>query len=157
MEVTMKLAEALQERADLVRKIEQLRTRLTNNCLVQEGEKPAEDPDSLLRELDDAAALLQQRMVQINLTNCRTLVEGRTLTAWLAEKDCLILTLSAYRNLVNEASQNTQRARYTEIKILPAVNVAELQARADGIARDIRLIDNRLQACNWTTDLIEDA
>ena len=45
----MKLAEALQERADLNRRIEQLRYRLGNNALMQEGEKPAEDPAALLR------------------------------------------------------------------------------------------------------------
>ena len=39
----MKLAEALQERADLNRKIDELRARLQNQALVQEGEKPAED------------------------------------------------------------------------------------------------------------------
>ena len=37
----MKLAEALQERADLNRKIEQLQDRLSNNVLVQEGEQTA--------------------------------------------------------------------------------------------------------------------
>ena len=37
----MKLAEALQERADLNRRLEQLRVRLCNNATVQEGEKPA--------------------------------------------------------------------------------------------------------------------
>ncbi len=35
----MKLAEALQERADLNRKIEQLKSRLNNNVLVQEGNR----------------------------------------------------------------------------------------------------------------------
>ena len=43
----MKLAEALQERADLNRKIEQLNNRLSNNALVQEGEEPAENPEKL--------------------------------------------------------------------------------------------------------------
>lgn len=38
----MKLAEALQERADLNRKIDQLRARLSANATVQEGEKPGE-------------------------------------------------------------------------------------------------------------------
>lgn len=33
----MKLAEALQERADLNKKIEQLRSRITSNALMQEG------------------------------------------------------------------------------------------------------------------------
>ncbi|MEO2800040.1 DIP1984 family protein, partial [Flavonifractor plautii] len=36
----MKLAEALQERADLNRNIEQLKNRLSSNALVQEGEQP---------------------------------------------------------------------------------------------------------------------
>ena len=36
----MKLAEALQERADLNIRIQQLRSRLENNALVQEGEQP---------------------------------------------------------------------------------------------------------------------
>ena len=34
----MKLAEALQERADLNKKIEQLRSRITSNALMQEGQ-----------------------------------------------------------------------------------------------------------------------
>ena len=45
----MKLAEALQERADLNRKIAQLKSRLLNNVLVQEGEKTVEDPNFLTR------------------------------------------------------------------------------------------------------------
>ena len=48
----MKLAEALQERADLNARIEQLRERMAQNALVQEGERPAEDPAELMREFD---------------------------------------------------------------------------------------------------------
>lgn len=50
----MKLAEALQERADLNRKIEQLKSRLNNNVLVQEGEQTAESPEQLKQELDSS-------------------------------------------------------------------------------------------------------
>ena len=81
----MKLAEALQERADLNRKIEELRRRLANVILVQEGEEPAEEPAELLKELNAAIARLEQLMAAINLTNCRTKANGMTLTAlWLA-------------------------------------------------------------------------
>ena len=83
----MKLAEALQERADLNRKIEELRRRLNNCILVQEGEEPAEDPAALLEELDGAVARLETLMAQINLTNCRTKVQGMTLTEMIARKD----------------------------------------------------------------------
>ena len=55
----MKLAEALQERADLNRRIEQLRYRLSNNVLVQEGEKPLEDPAALLEELESSFTRLE--------------------------------------------------------------------------------------------------
>ena len=152
----MKLAEALQERADLNRKIAQLRSRLTNNCLVQEGEKPVEDPAALLKELNAAVDTLEKRIAQINLTNSRTLIDGQTVTALIAKKDCLTVKLSVLRAVVEEAAQNTRRARSTEIKILPTVSVAKLQKEADAVAKEIRLLDNRLQENNWATDLVEE-
>ena len=39
----VKLAEALAARADLQRRIEQLRSRISDNARYQEGEEPAED------------------------------------------------------------------------------------------------------------------
>ena len=80
----MKLAEALQERADLNKKIQEIRNRLNNCVLVQEDEKPGDDPISLLRELDDATARLETLMASINLTNCRTKVDGKSLTQIIA-------------------------------------------------------------------------
>ena len=70
----MKLAEALQERADLNKKISDLRGRLNQNSLVQEGEKPNEDPAVLMQELEATIARLQQLIKDINLTNCATIV-----------------------------------------------------------------------------------
>ena len=142
----MKLAEALQERADLNRRIEQLRYRLSNNVLVQEGEKPLEDPAALLEELESSFTRLEWLIARINLTNCAVKVEGRDVRSLRAE---------AYRRLVEEASQNTHRATRTEIKILSAVNVPALQRQADDASRELRLLDNTLQATNWTADLME--
>lgn len=151
----MKLAEALQERADLNRRIEQLRYRLNNNVLVQEGEKPAEDPAALLRELEECLSRLEWLIARINLTNCAVKVEGKSLTELIARRDVLSLRADAYRRLVEEASQNTHRATRTEIKILSAVDVPALQRAADEASRALRLLDNTLQATNWTSDLME--
>lgn len=151
----MKLAEALQERADLNKKIGDLGNRLDANSLVQEGEQTNEDPQDLMRQLDEAVTRLQKLISDINLTNCKTVVNGKTLTEIIAEKDCAAIRLSRYRSLIESASEITYRARGTEIKIKPAVNVSELQKKADDIAKQIRLLDNTLQATNWTTDLIE--
>ena len=149
----MKLAEALQERADLNRQIEQLQARLYNNAVVQEGEKPAEDPQELMDQLDRAAARLEELMAAINLANCRTVVDGLTLTERIARKDCLRLRLEAYRELVQAASQTARRATRSEIRILSAVGVRALQGKVDAMARELRLLDNQLQQINWTTEL----
>ncbi len=151
----MKLAEALQERADLNRKIEELRHRLGNCVLVQEGEEPPEDPARLLKELDEAVLRLEYLMTRINLTNGRTKAEGKTLTEIIARKDALFIRLSAYRDLVYTAGQNTSRARGTEIRVKALLKASSLQAEADRTAKEIRELDNLLQETNWKTKLIE--
>jgi hypothetical protein len=45
----MKLAEALVLRADTQKKLESLRQRIGKNAIVQEGNKPHEDPSQLTR------------------------------------------------------------------------------------------------------------
>ena len=129
----MKLAEALQERADL----------------------NLEDPAALLEELESSFTRLEWLIARINLTNCAVKVEGRSLTELIARRDVLSLRAEAYRRLVEEASQNTHRATRTEIKILSAVDVPALQRQADDASRELRLLDNTLQATNWTADLME--
>jgi hypothetical protein len=44
----------------------------------------------------------------------------------------------------------------TELRYVSTVNVAELQALIDRLARDYRELDARIQATNWLTDLNED-
>lgn len=151
----MKLAEALQERADLNKRIDELRRRLGNCILVQDGEEPIEDPAQLLKELDGAIACLEKRMAQINHTNCHTKIKGMTLTQVIAKKDALLLKVAAYRDLVYSAGQNTERARGTEIKIKSVLKVRDMQSKVDRMAKEARDLDNMLQETNWKTDLIE--
>ena len=151
----MKLAEALQERADINKRISELRRRLENCLLVQEGEEPAEDPVALLCELDDATERLAGLMAAINETNCNTKANGMSLTEIIAKKDALNLKHSAYKELVYTAGNNTYRARGTEIKVKAVIKAAELQKRVDKLAKEIRLLDNLLQETNWKTELVE--
>lgn len=149
----MKLAEALQERADLNRRIQQLQQRLNSNAIVQEGEAPAEDPKDLLNELDRSTQELEKLITRINLTNCRTMVRGESLTALLARRDALTLKLNSYRGLTQAASQVGRRATRMEIKLLSTVNVKELQTQVDAMAKELRLLDNTIQETNWNTEL----
>jgi hypothetical protein len=150
----MKLAEALQERADLNRNIEQLRARLVNNAIVQENEKPAEDPKALIKELDSSVERLEELMHRINRTNCATVSDGRTITELIARKDALRVKISVYKDLVANASQTARRARMTEIKILSTVDVKKLQKQIDDMSKELRITDNTIQSLNWSTELL---
>ncbi len=151
----MKLAEALQERADLSARISILENRLMNNALVQEGEKPAEAPEELIAELDRCSEEMERLITAINLTNSSTISDGMTVTELIAKKDVLNRKLSIYRHFLMTASQTAQRATRSEIKILSTVNVREYQQKADGLAKRLRILENRIQQINWTTELIE--
>ncbi len=48
----MKLAEALQLRADIQKKLASLRERIKQNTVVQEGENPSEDPNELSARIE---------------------------------------------------------------------------------------------------------
>lgn len=150
----VKLAEALQERADLNRKIEELRGRLRSNVIVQEGEETAEDPNELFAGLDAAVARLEELTARINETNCLTRDGDESITDLIARKDALRLQANVYRSAVSEASETARRARRTEIKVFSAVDVKALQKKADGIARELRKTDNRIQELNWKTELL---
>lgn len=151
----MKLAEALQERADLNRNIEQLKKRLLHNVLVQEGEQPVEEPVKLKKELDDCIVRLSYLITHINETNSKTFIEGESLTEWIARKDALLVKISTYKDIVYTASQTAYRARNTEIKIKSSISVAKWQNEIDKMSKELRILDNKLQEYNWKTELVE--
>ncbi len=149
----MKLAEALSERSDIRSRISQLENRLDMNARVQEGEQPSEDPEVLLAELNGLTDRLEELITRINLTNAATICDGEPLTALLARRDCLTLRVNAMRSFLNEASSLASRGMRSEIKILSTVNVKEYRAKADVLAKELRELDVRIQATNWTTEL----
>ena len=150
----MKLAEALNERADLQKRIQQLRARLINNSKVQEGERTAEDPTALMNELDDCCKQLEDLIARINFTNSATVRGGKSITVMIAERDTLSLKLGIYRDFLNNASAVVNRVAHTEIKIRPSVDVNKVQKKIDDMSKEYRLLDTSIQELNWTTELI---
>ena len=151
----MKLAEALILRADIQKRIEQLKSRLADNAKVQEGEKPSEEPKVLLAELDALTSELERLIVRINLTNCTAKAGGKSLTELIAKRDVLTLKAGALRAFAQACAQKVDVYSRSEIKILSTVDVAALQKQVDELARQIRQLDTTLQGANWQTDLIE--
>ncbi|MCK2035778.1 DIP1984 family protein [Microbacterium sp. SSW1-49] len=155
----MKLAEALTARADLQRRIEQLRARITANARYQEGEEPAEDAAALIVEADAALEQLRQLIRRINATNARLdLGADGTMTDALAARDVLRLQHSLLVDAAAAASgANDQflRQMRSELRQVSALPVGALRARADRVAQELRELDNRIQQANWSNDLEE--
>lgn len=149
----MKLAEALSERADIKKRIEQLETRLILNAKVQDGEKPSEDPKELIIELDHLTKRFEELVTKINLRNATVVDSSETLTNLLARKDALTLKINVMRDFLSEASSITSRGTRSEIKILPTIDVASYQKKIDKLSKELRELDVRIQTINWTIDL----
>jgi len=151
----MKLAEALLERADLQKRMQQMSGRLRANARVQEGEKPSEDPKALLKELNAMTARMEALIADINLTNSAAQADGEPLTLLLSRRDAMRQQIQILREFLDTASSLTDRARQSEIKIISTVNVAALQKELDQKSKALRELDGKIQAANWSVDLIE--
>ena len=68
----------------------------------------------------------------------------------------LKLRIASFQNTISIASNLCFRSRGDEIRQLSAVDVKALQKKVDALSRDYRILDNRIQAANWTADLIEE-
>ena len=147
----MKLANALSQRSELQTRIHQLEARLYNNAQVQEGERPAEDPEELLRELEADYARLEELISAINRTNSAARTEdGRT----LSDLSCLKGKLGILRNFLENASALVRRRTASEIRIRSAVDVRTLQKTVDGLSKELRELEEAIQEKNWTTELL---
>jgi hypothetical protein len=155
----MKLAEALAQRADALRKLEELRTRIEANATYQEGETPAEDATVLLREADQVVAGLEGLIRRINRTNTTaTLADGRTLTDALARRDVLRLKHSLWTKAAAAATGHGRsfgRQLRSELVTLSALDVTALRSEADAVAQELRTLDLQVQEANWQVDLAE--
>ncbi|WP_315514980.1 DIP1984 family protein [Leptotrichia wadei] len=152
----MKIAEALILRADIQKRIAQLRTRLNNNAKVQENEEPAENPELLLTELENLISQLNDLIVKINRTNTLSKIDGISLVELIAKKDTLSQKAGILREFIEIASQKVDLYSTTEIKVFSTVNVSEQQKKLDKLSKEIRETDTKLQQANWTIDLVEE-
>ena len=151
----MKVAEALALRADLQKRLEQLKQRLVKNARIQEGDKPEEDPAELQSELEKSARELTLLIQRINRTNSAARFGDRVLADALAERDILRIRYNAYRELATAASTTQARMTRSEVKFISTISVAEIQKKADVLAKEYRELDTRIQEADWATTLLD--
>lgn len=151
----MKIAEALALRADLQKRIEQLKQRLVKNARIQEGDEPVEDPVELQAELEKSAHELLSLIQRVNRTNAGSPFGSGTLADALAERDVLKIRYNVYRELATAASTSQGRTTRSEVKYVSTVSVAATQRKADDLAKEYRELDTRIQEADWLTVLLD--
>lgn len=151
----MKLAEALIIRADLHKRLEQLKARIHNNLVVQEGTSPAEDPKALIREMVALEEELEAIIIRINKTNqAQAFNDTMTLSDAITKRERLMDERNFFANVVREASTGQVRYSNSEIRMIPMLDAAKLQKEVDRLSKEYRELDMELQAKNWTTELL---
>lgn len=151
----MKLAEALAERSDCQKRLEEIKDRLTSSARVQEGEEPAEDPSGQLAESDRIYARLLELISAINRTNSRTAFDSeRTISDAIAERDVLGKRRDFLAGVAGSASSRWDRYSKSEVRYVMTVSVRQLRTDADQLAKRYRELDLRIQELNWKTELI---
>jgi hypothetical protein len=151
----MKLAEALAERSDCQKRIEEIKSRLATSARIQEGEEPAEDSSELLSEADRIHARLLELISAINRTNSGTAFsDGRTISDAIAERDVLSKRRDFLADVAGSGSSRWDRYSRSEVRYIMTVPVGKLRADADQLAKRYRELDLRIQELNWKTELI---
>ncbi|XXM73080.1 DIP1984 family protein [Lysinibacillus sphaericus] len=152
----MKLAEALILRADYQKRVEQVRKRLIQNAIVQEGDLPNEEPKELQKELTELLLNLKALIQGINKTNLHTAFDkDQTLADALTVRDLLGQERKIYSDLLEKANVRHDRYSTSEIKNVTIINVRETQKLVDELSKKYRVIDLKIQELNWKTDLKE--
>jgi hypothetical protein len=97
---------------------------------VQEGDSPPEDPQPLLRELDEVAEELERLIASINRTNSLArLASGMTLTQGLARRDVLGLLHGSLKAIADATAQQQARYSRSEIRLVRTFDVGAIRAR----------------------------
>ena len=152
----MKLAEALIQRSDVQKRIKQLKQRLASNALVQEGLAPAEDPQGLLAQAEQAVGELETLVCRISRTNAATpFGEGLNLAEAVTRRDMLMLRHLLRTDLAEAATVVENRYSQREIRSVATVDVVATRQRADALSKEFRVLDTRIQALNWTVEVVE--
>ena len=150
----MKLAEALLLRADVQKKLASLQARAQKYTVVQEGERPAEDPNEILNQVGQVAGELHRLVFAINTANLQhTIVSGESITEALAKRDSLILHHRVLVGVVDSCAKPVERYGVKEIRWLVTVDVPALQRQIDDMAKQIRELNAAIQEAGWRVEL----
>lgn len=151
----MKLAEALSLRSSLNDRLTELQKLLKDCLVVQEGDTPVASPLEVMEQINATTDELRILIYRINMTNSLTVVDDENLTSLLARRDVLKFRSNSIAEAMNAVRSRYDRYSRSEIKFVTTLNPMELREINDSLAKELRLLDLKIQSIGWSTDLIE--
>lgn len=151
----MKLAEALVLRADLQKKLENLKKRLANSVLKLDDIQVIEDPAILKLEADETIAILYSLIDRIYRTNQSVILpSGQSMVTVLAKRDELVERRKLLDYIINKSLPDSGLYFNERGKWQPAIDISTYQKQMDDIAMQIRRLNLGIQQTNWQVDLV---
>lgn len=150
----MKLGEALSLRAQQAGQLNDLRGRVSTNAVTQEGANAQEEPKQLLDEYEALSTAHTELVERINRTNVETgLINDLQRREHLRRlRNTWDMAADAVRSGVGGGSLRYMRS---ELRMVPQMQVSELQKRVDELTEEIRVLDVQVQGKNWQIDLVD--
>ncbi|MFW5705128.1 MAG: DIP1984 family protein [Nanoarchaeota archaeon] len=151
----MKLAQALIERAQLKEQIGELKERLKSNSKVQEGEKPSESPEEILKLIEEKISALENFIKRINKTNAEIKFNNFfTISDAIAKRDMLLKKVNVIKSMVSASEVDSWRVSRSEIKQVPTIDRKKYQKMSDRLSKEYRDLDLKIQELNWQVELL---
>jgi len=127
---------------------------MKESALVQEGDTPVEDVIELNEVYLSMMASLETLIIRINRTNSQTMLDDLSLADAITKRDCLKAKIAATQSVRGTSIVKRDRYSRAEIKYVRTVDITKLQSIIDDYSRQYRELDTRIQARNWTAELL---
>lgn len=151
----MKLAEALVLRADLQKKLENLKKRLANSVRKLDDIQVIEDPTALKLEAEETITVLYSLIDRIYRTNQSVILpSGQSMVTVLAKRDELVERRKLLDYIINKSLPDSGLYFNERGKWQPAIDISAYQKQMDDISMQIRRLNLDIQQTNWQVDLV---
>lgn len=151
----MKLAEALVLRADLQKKLENLKRRLANSVRKLDDIQVIEDPEVLKLEAEETITALYSLIDRIYRTNQSVILpSGQSMVTVLAKRDELVERRKLLDYIINKSLPDSGLYFNERGKWQPAIDISAYQKQMDDIAMQIRRLNLDIQQTNWQVNLV---
>lgn len=149
----MKIAQALEMRADSLKKISNIKERIEKNVKLPENEKPIEDPIGLIELGLDHIREYHSYVKRINKANMENEINGINMSELLLKKDKLMIEKRFYDRIINKATSEYDRWSRSEVKSYVTVDVNKYQKICDKLGKEIRELNMKIQENNWKFEI----